>query len=276
VAMKIFEIENFAHGYDDSLNEELTPPTATQNSKNVDYTQEVGAVKKDYGFKVVSSTGIVSPLAGAVQAIYEGSIWASGSGQFINKRIVVAGGTAYQYCAGDFFIKLGDGGEFNTTAEDYVDIVHYVNDFIIADNSSSHNIKKWNGLNTDIDDLAGAVDTYRGKRLAVFENRLLMGNIYDVGTTSWQGNRVRWSNLGDPETWTASDYADIVDKEGDEIVRLKPLTDNLVIYKQNSIHSMTYTGGDVPYTIRAIDEKSVNNSPLSVSKGKDGFFSLNQ
>jgi len=274
--MKIFEIANFAHGYDDSLNEELTPPTATQNCKNVDYTQEVGAVKKDYGFKVVTSTSITTPLAGALQAIYEGSMWASGTGQFINKRIVVAGGTAYQYCAGNFFLALGDGGEFNTTAEDYVDIVHYVTDFIMADGSSSHNIKKWNGFNTDIDNLVGATGVYRGKRLAVFENRLLIGNVYDVGTTTWQGNRVRWSNLGDPETWTASDYADIVDKEGDEIVRLKPLTDNLVIFKQNSIHSMTFTGGDIPFTIRPIDKKSVNNAPWSVAKGKEGLFFLNQ
>lgn len=274
--MKTYEIKEFLPGYDDSLNEELTAPNATQNSKNVSYTQERGAVKKDYGYKVVSSTGIIPTLAGAVQGIYEGSIWATGSGAFINKRLCVAGGTAYQYCPGNFFLKLGDGGEFNTTAEDYIDAVHYIDDFIIADGSDSHNVKKWNGLNTDLDDLVGALDVYRGKRLAVFENRLIMGNVYDVvGGTRYE-NRIRWSNLGDPETWDAADNADVVDKEGDEIVRLFPLTDNLVIYKRNSVHVMTFTGGDIPFTIRPIDEKSVNNAPWSVARGKGGLYYLNE
>jgi hypothetical protein len=205
--------------------------------------------------------------------MYEGSIWASGSGAFINKRIVVAGGTAYWYCPGNFLTEIGDGGEFNTSATDYVDIIHYYDEFYITDGDSSHNIKKWNGFNLTLDDLAGAADTYRGKRLALFENRLIMGNVYDVGDT-WYPHRIRWSDQGDPTTWAAASTADL--EEGDDILRMIPYADNLIIFTKNKIYSMTYTGGDIPFEIRPIDEKSVNNSAWSVARGQGGLYYLNQ
>jgi hypothetical protein len=50
---------------------------------------------------------------------------------------------------------------------------------------------------------------------------------------------LRWSNINDPETWTANDYVDI-DKgdHGDYITGLCPMGDRLLVFKSNSVHAV--------------------------------------
>lgn len=276
--MESFEIADFSIGYDDSLDESQMPANATQNASNTDYSQEAGILRKDFGTKVASSTGITYPLAGAITGMYEGSIWASGSGAWINKRLVAAGGSLYWYCPGGYLVLVGDGGEFATGNTDYVDMVHYITDFVITDRENA--IRKWNGFNLSLDLLGGTDGLYRARCVEVFRNHLILGGTQeslDAGAT-WTNydSRFRYSNLGDHETWDATDYNDIVDKAGDRIVRIKTLYDNCIVFKKNSVHSVQFTGGDSDFNYTVIDSKTINNAPWSVARWRDGLMFLNE
>jgi len=267
-----FEIANFSHGYDDSVVEEESPSNSTQKCKNVDYTREVGAVTKDFGEKVMSSIGIDYPLDGAVQAIYEGSLWASGSGEWINKRLVVAGGTAYQYCPGGYFVPLGSGGEFLTGATDYVDVTHYLTYFVITDGTNA--IYTWDGFNATLTALAGASGNYLSKHVEIFKDRIILGNTTEGG--SKLESRIRWSNQGVGTTWTATDSLDVRDKTGDEIVRIKGLYENLIVFKKNTIHVIAWTGGALPFSRTTLDSQSMNNAGRTVAQVMGYLWFVNE
>ena len=276
--MKSFEIADFSIGYDDSLDESQQPPEATQNSNNTDYTQEAGILKKDFGTRVVSSVGLHYPLAGAIQGMYEGSIWAEGSGAWVNKRLVAAGGSLYWYCPGGYLVLLGDGGEFASGDNDYIDMTHYIDHFIITD--GQNHIRKWSGFDLDLDILGGTENLYQAKRVEVFRNRLILGSTresLDAGVT-WTNYDSRWrySEIGDDEDWSATGSNDIVDKAGDRIVRLKTLFDNCIVGKKNSVHSVQFTGGDNVFNYTVIDSKTINNAPWSFAQWRDGVMFLNE
>ena len=73
--------------------------------------------------------------------------------------------------------------------------------------------------------------------IAAWNNFAWVANTYESGTA--HKYRLRWSNINDPETWTANDYVDI-DKgdHGDYITGLCPMGDRLLVFKSNSVHAV--------------------------------------
>jgi hypothetical protein len=294
---KVFEIENFAKGYDDSLAEDFAPPESTQHCLYTDYARRPGTIAKslgessDIGDNVAGKLVTVQkPATGSedIQLIYEGRIDASGTGGWLNKRFIVAGGKVYQYCSGDYLIRLNSGDVlFHTT--DLLDATHYINNFYIA-GGYDYAIRTWNGLNNSVDtvtSLEGGTNHYRAKYVEIYRNRLFMADTSEStdGGVTWTAfpNTVRYSDLGAPTRWDSEDigyvdanYVSILDKEGDEIVRIMAFADALIIFKRNSIHKLTYTGGDLPFERTEIDLRAWGNAGFTVAKVPQGLLFLNQ
>lgn len=267
--MEVYEITDFAKGYDDSIGELFSGPNTTQESKNTDYSEIRGAVKKDYGWKVLSSTGVYTATSSSVQCMYEGYVWSSGDNEFYNKRAVVGGGSLYQLCPGDLLILIDDA--ILSSTEPFIDAVHHADKFLFADGSDSSDITIWDGFTFSTSTLATSIN---GHCLEIFKDRLFIGNVVNTSSGVAFENRIWYSAVGEPTSLSTN--FDIVDKEGDEIRRLKVFQDNLVVFKRNSIYSVTWTGGDLPFTNTPIDRKAIGNAPWTVDQGPGGLFFLNQ
>ena len=68
-------------------------------------------------------------------------------------------------------------------------------------------------------------------------------NYLFVAGVSANPNRLYWSNLGVPITFTGADYIDINANDGDEITGLSFLNDELLVFKKNSIWSISGWSG---------------------------------
>jgi hypothetical protein len=318
---EVFEITNFSKGYDDSITPEMADPESTQDSRMVDYSTETGALVKDvgertigasatttggatygtaiYGLSVYGGEGSVSdfyPLDGPVQRIYEGEVDVSGTGVFNNKRLIVAGGKPYQYCAGDQFIPLISSVVFSSITTDIPDITHFENNFFIT-GGYDKDIREWDGLNLSCSTNVGlgssnasvSLDLYRAKTCDVFKDRLFLGNMKesaDNGVTwSVTEHRLRYSAIRNTNVWDTTDsgydptmdpgYIDCGDK-GDEIVRLYTFGDTLLVFFKNSLQKIVWTGGDFPFERSVIDRSTVGNAPWSMATIPEGVLFLNE
>jgi hypothetical protein len=105
---------------------------------------------------------------------------------------------------------------------------------------------KWDGssgadLGTDIDGTAGNFPI--AQYVTFWNNLAWVGKTREPST--YHNSRLRWSNINDPEKWSATDYVDIdVGERGDVITGLVPLADRLLIFKNNSVHAMYGFGSD--------------------------------
>jgi hypothetical protein len=282
---KVFEIDNFLKGYDDSINEEMSPPESTQNCLNTDYTSEPGAVSKDVGERWIGGDSVVYPLTGATQAIYEGSIYGDSNESF-DKRLLINDGIFYMYCDGGMFIPLASGTTLLPTTG-LIDVTHYYKQFLIAGGSSKP-VYTWDGFTNTVTSLTmsmsiggstSVANDFRANCVEPFRNRIFLGNVWEYDGADWNinENTVRWSNLGLPGTLESDSYVDIIDKEGDEIVRLKAYADKLLIFKKYSLHKLTYVGGeDFPFEASAIDYRTINNAPYSIAETPLGLVFLNE
>lgn len=99
---------------------------------------------------------------------------------------------------------------------------------------------KWDGTTFAV--LGGTPP--RGKYVKLFKNFIIFANIsnstgkYAASTAS----SIIWADLATLETWTASQILQINDRDGDEITGLEVLWDRLIVFKNNSIVPVNYTG----------------------------------
>jgi|APSaa5957512535_1039671.scaffolds.fasta_scaffold04052_12 hypothetical protein len=99
---------------------------------------------------------------------------------------------------------------------------------------------KWDGstasdLGTTLDGTTGNFPT--AQYVAFWNNFAWVANTVESGTD--YKYRVRWSNVNDPEKWTAADYVDIDKGEhGDYITGIVPMGDRLLVFKTNSVHAI--------------------------------------
>ncbi len=86
------------------------------------------------------------------------------------------------------------------------------------------------------------------KHIEQFNNYLFIGNVQLSGVV--HNSRIYWSTLKDADTWSSLDFIDIAKDDGQEITRLKVLSDRLVIYKTRSIYNLFFTGtSGIPFVL---------------------------
>jgi hypothetical protein len=105
-------------------------------------------------------------------------------------------------------------------------------------------------------------------------------NYLFVANNSSYPSRLYWSNLGDPTTFTVTNYVDINPGDADKITGLGMLQDELFVFKQNTIWSVTgWSGSSFSSTTIATQNTNARIigygciAPRSiVSTGNDIFF----
>lgn len=113
----------------------------------------------------------------------------------------------------------------------------YVNKFYFSNDDSRDDVYYWDYTDTSITALAAG---YKGKILANYGERLIMMNTWEG--SAWQGQRFRWSNVGNT-TFSSDDYVDLVSYLGDdEIIGCAQLQSSLIIYGRRHILECSYTG----------------------------------
>lgn len=111
----------------------------------------------------------------------------------------------------------------------------------------------------------------------VFHNYL-----FAIGTTEsavYYPNRIRWSNLNDPTTWTAADFIDWDTDDGDPITGAIGIGNYLHIHKEGSIAEMTFAGSGAPFganTLRIIQRGIGTTSHRALSGIEDRYWFPNR
>jgi len=126
--------------------------------------------------------------------------------------------------------------------EDWSDFTTF-NDTLIVVNGKDAPIK-WTGTG-DAALLGGSPPIAR--RVANFQSHVMMGHI--VSGTSTDTQKVQWSDLGLPETWTGGEAGSLILRdEPSTILEIMPLRDSLIAYKEDAGYVIDYTG--FPFTMQ--------------------------
>ncbi|KKN72860.1 hypothetical protein LCGC14_0407150 [marine sediment metagenome] len=182
-----------------------------------------------------------------------------GSGLPFTGEIVLAGAEFETFAGNNYLLAITDSdiykyetsnttwtslsGSYSGDVDLPISFTEMNDKFIFTNNVD--NIQKWTGTG-NVTDLANATD-YKCKVVRQFYNHLFLLNTTESGTAVPQ--RVRWSDVGDPEDWTTGDAGsnDLVDTPG-WIMGADLLGDHLVIYKEDSIILCDWIGGTSIYS----------------------------
>jgi hypothetical protein len=136
--------------------------------------------------------------------------------------------------------------------------------------------RKWDGSSPALANLTGATN-YVSKWVQIFGERLCLYNLVDTGTA--RTTRVRWSVVGNIETWTGSGsgFADISTHLAsfDSIVRAEKLGSAVIIYGERSIAQQLYRADtDNPFSFgMRVDGKGLSAPRALVNiEGKGHIF----
>jgi hypothetical protein len=173
------------------------------------------------------------------------------------------------------------GGAYTTGSEERWRFVLW-GQYVLATNYSDDVQVHPIGTATDFADLAGTPP--RARHIAVVRDFVVLANLED-GVDGAVPYRVRWSGLGDHETWTASaatqsDFQDLL--EGGAI---QALTGGEVgtVFMDNAIWRMTYVGSPAIFQFDCVERGRGTYAPDSVVAlggqafylGLDGFYLFN-
>jgi hypothetical protein len=98
---------------------------------------------------------------------------------------------------------------------------------------------KWTGSGSGAL-MTAVTGTDYAKFIESWQNYVFLGYISISGTL--HPTRLYWSNLNNPELWTATDFNEIGFKDGQDITGLQHMGDRLVVFKEKSIWIVFYTG----------------------------------
>jgi len=84
-----------------------------------------------------------------------------------------------------------------------------------------------------------------------FKDRLWLLGTYEGG--AWQEQRIRFSDIGDVQTFSAAHFVDLMETPG-RMVAAEELGPALIIYKEDGIVSVNHVGGENPFTFPVIVE----------------------
>lgn len=195
-----------------------------------------GIIKKDFAFSALANLTSERVMGFHMYKQYDGDPYVLCFG--VDK--------AYQFTAGAWSAISGGSAVF-TGAEDDMFYSCTFDDLMIVTNGKDA-IQKWNG--TTWANLGGSPPS-AARFLIPFYSRLIVARTYESAT--WYPMRVRWSIIGDPETWTGtgSGAIDILDTQ-DRITGLARLGDRVFVFKEDSIWELYYVGGTDIFKIRLI------------------------
>lgn len=143
---------------------------------------------------------------------------------------------------------------------------------------ASNSLFGFNG--TDAVDYDGTTVTKNRANVPLGKFGIWFHNYLFVAGVSASPNRLYWSGLGTPTTFDTADFVDINANDGDEITGLSVLNDELIIFKRNSIWSISgWSGATFDATTIAgqnTQQKATGVGTIShqsiINTGRDLFY----
>ena len=109
------------------------------------------------------------------------------------------------------------------------------------------------------------------KFIKQFQNYTIMANVRISGAK--YASRIMWSAIKTLDSWDGADFIDISKDDGDEITGLKVLGDRLVVYKNNSIYVVSFTGdADIPFIVQKTNSAVGCASHFSIQEWQNGHI----
>lgn len=156
-----------------------------------------------------------------------------------------------------------------------------LNDSLIMTDFGVSALEKWGGSESTAALTIGGspgFSTLKARYMSVVRDVLFLG--YTTEDATAQPDRIRWSDGGNPESWTSTNFFDLSTKDGDIVMGLIPLQGLAVAFKRKSIWVGAYVGAPDYYTFEQVvpDKgtvapfamKSINNYILFASY--DGIY----
>lgn len=213
----ITTFDDFSGGLDDTTPSTKLPIGRAQRARNWNFIPGGGLEKRNGSIKLNSSA-----VASGAAITHLGEFVKSDDTKFL---MGTAGTDLFKMDAMDgtwdaLSLSLTSGQDILVTSAKLNDL------YIIANGNDAP--QKFDG--TSAAALGGSPPT--GKIIITVNNFVFIGNI--TGNKS----RIQWSDLADPETWTATNFLDVDPNDGDEVTALGALFNNLYIFKNRSISRM--------------------------------------
>jgi len=220
---KVYQVRKMIGGLNVMEGEGELLPIFTPNCLNVEFrNNEIWSSK---GKSKIGSSLNDNPTGIFEYRKFDGSIY----------LIVHTGTKVYKYEDADWTDITGTA--LSGSSSDLISAVTFTDLYIFT--NGIDNIRKWDGSGNTSD----LTCPYKAKYMKVYKNKLILAYTTESGETCPQ--RVRWSNEGDPESWDANDYIDIVEGS-DYITGLEVLGDYLVVFTSRNIHILSHTAGSFP------------------------------
>lgn len=173
-------------------------------------------------------------------------------------------------------------------AANYVIFTNTVDQPKVYDKNNNQCIDLADLSGSDMDATLGAA--FKADIVLVFNSYLFFLNVEESGTRYNQ--RVRWSSVADPTTWSGTDagFIDLLETSG-EIITAKVLQGALIVYKENSIVRGDWVGAVeqlINYRTTVVDEGALSLNSVIEIRGKhyvvgtstiymyDGSLAINQ
>ena len=177
------------------------------------------------------------------------------------------GGTNYQ--ARIYYVDGPNAGQSNLIATGlYYKAVRY-NDliYLISNINTSHNGQKYD-LSTGT--VTAVASMPRGYSAAVYKDRLwICGR---RGATDLNTSRLYFSNLGNFDTFSGSDFFDVAPGDGDALQDLIVYQDNLVLFKDSASYVLAYDTQPAQASLVNINNNIGVQGPLCIQAYEDSIF----
>ena len=196
-----------------------------------------GRIRRIFGKQKFSTTQLAG---GAVMLLQQ--FWKEDSS---NALVAVSQDKAYKYNSSTgAFDSIQDGTDFTGSANDHFSAEAFLDNAaaeILVITNYLDAMRKWTA--------SGAISALGGtppkaKFLCRYANYLIAGFTNESGTA--YPRRVRWSALGNGESWPSDNYGDFR-RTSDWLVGLRTIGPRLAVYKERSITLMDYVGGGLVF-----------------------------
>lgn len=250
--------ESVFYGYDDTHPLELLPKGFFTKADNVFVTDD--KITKVFGSSTIAASILAQPFNGFDS--YENI---SSSTKYLVVNINGASNAQlYSWNGSGNFTGIGSANLTNSKMMDF----EVANNILFGFNGIEE--VDWDGT-TYTKNRSGVP---LGKFAKWFHNYLFVSN------TSSQPNRLFWSDLGDPKTFTGANFVDVNPGDSDQINCMALIQDELLIFKRNTIWAITGFSGTT-FSATTIATQNTNSrifgygtmSPYSVVPvGNDVYY----
>ena len=263
--MKFKNITSVDGGIDSSIDKTQIDDKNWYDCNNVKFNNN--SLEKSIGCKQYTIYSLGSPIVLLdMYSRYQGDY----------NMILATKNTFYKY----YNASVVPYGTFTGTSSDLVMGTNAEGKYVFTNGNDY--VKCFNGTDqisnlSGMTNCEGGVTDIKAKCILYFNNILLVGNTVEDNTNFPQ--RIRWSQIGHIDQWAndskgngGAGYLDLSENI-DVVLNMLSIQDYIVIYKEKSIHVMSYIGGDNIWNKRpAINDIGLLAPNAVVSNGTYHIF----